>query len=53
MIFRLLTKLAAGLKVTPQKLLPLDPKPFAGWSGRVFNAERAQFVILTNPTRWI
>jgi hypothetical protein len=48
MIFRFSTKLAAKLKVTPSKVLSLDPNPFADWSGHVFTAERTQFVILTN-----
>ncbi len=35
MIFRLSTKLAAKLEVTPPKVLPLDENPFADWSGHV------------------
>lgn len=48
MIFRLSTKLAAKLKVTPSNVLPLESNPFADWSGHVFTADRTQFVILTN-----
>ena len=48
MIFRLSSKLAAKLKVTPTKVLPLDENPFADWSGHVFTADRTQFVIVTN-----
>ena len=48
MIFRLSTKLAAKLKVTPSQALPLDPNPFADWSANLFTAGRTQFVIVTN-----
>lgn len=48
MIFRLSTKLAAKLKVTPSKVLPLDENPFADWSAHLFTADRTQFVIVTN-----
>jgi hypothetical protein len=48
MIFRLSTKLAAKLKVTPQEALSLDPNPFADWSAHIFTAERTQFLIVTN-----
>jgi hypothetical protein len=48
MTFRLSTKLATKLKVTPTKVLPLDENPFADWSGHVFTADRTQFVIVTN-----
>jgi hypothetical protein len=42
MIFRFSTKLAAKHKVTPSKVLPLDPNPFADWSGHIFTAEPTQ-----------
>lgn len=48
MIFRLSTKLAAKLKVTPSKVLPLDENPFADWSAHLFTTERIQYVIVTN-----
>ena len=32
MIFRLSTKLAAKLKVTPTKVLPLDENPLGNWT---------------------
>lgn len=48
MIFRLSTKLAAKLKVTPSKAQPLDENPFADWSAHIFTADRTQFVIVTN-----
>lgn len=48
MIFQLSTKYAAKLKVTPTKMLPLDPNPFADWSAHLFTADRTQFVIVTN-----
>jgi hypothetical protein len=47
-IFRLSTKLAAKLKVTPSKVLPLEENPFADWSSHIFTADRTQFVIVTN-----
>jgi hypothetical protein len=50
MIIRLSTKLAARLKVTPSKALPLDPNPFADWSSHIFTADRTQFVIVTNTS---
>lgn len=48
MIFRLSTKLATKLKVTPSKVLPLDPNLFADWSAHLFTVERTQFLIVTN-----
>ena len=48
MIFRLSTKLATKLKVKLAQVLPLDPNPFADWSGHIFTAEHTQFVIVTN-----
>jgi hypothetical protein len=47
-IFRLSTKLAAKLKVTTTKALPLDPDVIVDWSAHLFTAERVQFVLLTN-----
>lgn len=48
MILRFSTKLAVKLKLTPTKVLPLDPNPFADWSAHLFTASRAQFLIVTN-----
>ena len=48
MIFRLSQKLATKIKTKPSKCLPLDPNPFADWSGHLFTADRTQYLILTN-----
>lgn len=48
MIFRLSAKLAAKLKVTPSKVLSLDPNPLADWSVNLFTAGRMQFLIVTS-----
>lgn len=48
MILRLTQKLGKKIGVTPKRSLPLDPNPFADWSGHVFTADRTQYLILTN-----
>jgi hypothetical protein len=48
MIFRLSQKLAKKLKIPLPKPAPADPNPFADWSGHLFTADRAQYLILTN-----
>ena len=48
MIFRLSQKLAAKIKVSLKTSAPLGAKPFADWSGNVFTAQRAQYILLTN-----
>lgn len=48
MIFRLSQKLAKKLKIPLPRPAPADPNPFADWSGHLFTADRAQYLILTN-----
>ncbi|HVC93742.1 MAG TPA: hypothetical protein VND64_08630 [Pirellulales bacterium] len=48
MILRLSQKLSTKCKVTPLKVLPPDPNPFADWSANLFTADRTQFIIVTN-----
>jgi hypothetical protein len=48
MIFRLSQKLARKLKVAPANCAGPDPNPFADWSGHLFTADRAQYIILAN-----
>lgn len=48
MILRLSQKLAKKVKVNPAEILPPDPNPFADWSGHLFTADRAQYILLAN-----
>lgn len=48
MIFRLSQKLATKIHEQPPKSLPLDANAFADWSGHLFTADRAQYIIVTN-----
>ena len=48
MIFRLSTKLAAKIHEASKLSLPPDPNPFTDWSGHLFTADRAQYILLTN-----
>ena len=48
MIIRLSQKLGKKIKESPVRTLPLDANPSADWSGHVFTADRAQYVLLTN-----
>ncbi|MBA3480598.1 MAG: hypothetical protein H0T51_02180 [Pirellulales bacterium] len=48
MIIRLSQKLATKIGVKALQVVPLDPNPFADWSGHLFSADRTQYVILTN-----
>ncbi|MEX2092752.1 MAG: hypothetical protein WD971_08755 [Pirellulales bacterium] len=50
MILRISQKLGQKIKESPARILPLDANPFADWSGHVFTADRAQYVLLTNTT---
>lgn len=47
-IVRLSTKLAPKIKATPRDVLPLDPNPVADWSGHIFEANLAPFLIFSN-----
>lgn len=48
MIFRLTQKLCTRIKAGRLGEMPLDQKPYADWSCRLFRAERTQYVILSN-----
>jgi len=48
MIFRISQRLGKKIKVTPQGVLPNHENPFADWSARLFTADRAQYVIISN-----
>ena len=48
MIFRISTKLGKKIHVTPDKILPVDPNPFADWSANLFDVGRSQYVLITN-----
>ena len=48
MIFRLSQKLGDKVGIKPTACYPLDPNPFADWSGHVFRADRTEYVLLTN-----
>jgi hypothetical protein len=48
MIVRLSQKLATKIHEKPTKSLPLDENPYADWSGHLFTADRAQYIIVTN-----
>ena len=34
--------------MTPDKILPVDPNPFADWSANLFTVGRSQYVLITN-----
>ncbi len=48
MIFRISAKLGVKIHVTPDKILPVDPNPFADWSANLFTVGRTQYVLITN-----
>ncbi len=48
MIFRISAKLGVKIHVTPDKILPVDPNPFADWSANLFTVDRTQYVLITN-----
>jgi hypothetical protein len=48
MIIRLSNTLSKKIKETDLALLPPDPNPFADWSARLFTADRAQYILMTN-----
>jgi hypothetical protein len=48
MIFRLSHKLNAKINGGTLQGLPLDKNPFADWSGRLFVADRTQYILLSN-----
>ena len=48
MIFRISAKLGVKIHVTPDKILPVDPNPFADWSANLFTVGRSQYVLMAN-----
>ncbi len=48
MIYRVTTKLASRLAVTPAADVPRDPNPLADWSANLFMAGRVPGILLTN-----
>ncbi len=48
MIFRLTQRLSSKIKVGPLAESPLDENPYADWSARLFTADRAQYILLSN-----
>ena len=48
MIFRVSAKLGVKIHVTPDRILPVDPNPFADWSAHLFTVDRTQYVLVTN-----
>jgi hypothetical protein len=48
MIVRLSQKLATKIHEQPTKSFALDENPYADWSGHLFTADRAQYIIVTN-----
>jgi hypothetical protein len=48
MIVRLSNTLAKKIKETNLPLLPADPNPFTDWAARLFTADRAQYILITN-----
>jgi hypothetical protein len=48
MIIRLTSTLANKIKESDLPLLPADPNPFADWAARLFTADRAQYILITN-----
>ncbi len=48
MIIRLSQKMAKKIKVSKLPEIPLDPNPYADWSGHLFTADRSQYIIFSN-----
>lgn len=48
MIVRLTEKLAKKIKESGLVTLSANANPFADWSARVFTADRAQYILITN-----
>lgn len=48
MILRLSQKLASKIHENPDTSLQLDGNPYADWSGHLFTADRAQYIIVVN-----
>jgi len=50
MIIRTSANLSKKIHVVPAQSLPLNSNPFADWSARLFTADRAQYIVVTNTT---
>jgi hypothetical protein len=50
MIIRTSASLNKKIHVAPLLSLPLCSNPFADWSARLFTADRAQYIVVTNTT---
>lgn len=48
MIFRLTQRLSSKIKAGPLSESPLDENSYADWSARLFTADRAQYIMLSN-----
>jgi uncharacterized protein DUF6933 len=48
MIFRLTQKLASKIHVRLSRCLTPAENPFADWTGHLFTADRAQYIIVAN-----
>ena len=50
MIIRTSASLNKKIHVAPELSLPLASNPYADWSARLFTADRAQYIVVTNTT---
>ena len=50
MIIRTSANLNKKIHVAPAHSLPLGRNPYADWSARLFTADRAQYIVVTNTT---
>ena len=50
MIIRTSGNLNKKIHVAPPHSLPISSNPFADWSARLFTANRAQYIVVTNTT---
>ena len=47
-IVRISAKLGKKIDLSPDRILPADPNPFADWSAHLFTAERTQYILISN-----
>jgi len=50
MIIRTSVNLNKKIHVAPASSLPLSSNPYSDWSARLFTAERAQYIVVTNTS---
>ena len=48
MIVRVSAKLGKKIDLSPDRVLPAHPNPFADWSSHLFRADRTQYILITN-----